>query len=50
MNTSHSFDERFEFQGKGKTWSLILIAIGVIGILYGFLSSWQPSALLQTCC
>lgn len=39
MKTSHSFDERFEFQGKAKTWSLIMIAIGVIGILYGFLTS-----------
>ncbi len=38
MKTSHSFDERFEFQGKAKTWSLVMIAIGVIGILYGFLS------------
>jgi len=38
MKTSHSFDERFEFQGKAKTWSLIMIAIGVIGIAYGFLS------------
>jgi len=38
MKTSHSFDERFVFQGKAKTWSLIMIAIGVIGIAYGFLS------------
>jgi len=38
MKTSHSFDERFEFQGRAKTWSLVMIAIGVIGILYGFLS------------
>ncbi len=38
MKTSHSFDERFEFQGKAKTWSLVMIAIGVIGIAYGFLS------------
>jgi hypothetical protein len=38
MKTSHSFDERFEFRGKAKTWSLIMIAIGVIGIAYGFLS------------
>ncbi|WP_428328442.1 quinol:cytochrome C oxidoreductase [Mucilaginibacter sp.] len=39
MNNSHSFDEQFEFKGKAKTWSLVLIAVGVIGILYGFLSS-----------
>ena len=38
MKTSHSFDELFEFQGRSKTWSLVMIAIGVIGILYGFLS------------
>jgi hypothetical protein len=38
MKTSHSFDERFQFQGKAKTWSLILIAVGLIGIAYGFLS------------
>jgi hypothetical protein len=38
MKTSHSFDQQFEFQGKAKTWSLIMIAIGVIGILYGFIS------------
>jgi hypothetical protein len=39
MKTSHSFDEQFEFKGKAKTWSLVMIAIGVIGIAYGFLSS-----------
>lgn len=38
MNTLNSFDERFDFKGKAKTWSLVMIAIGVIGILYGFLS------------
>src|ERR1700733_10796092 len=36
MKTSHSFDEQFQFQGKAKTWSLILIVIGLIGILAGF--------------
>jgi len=36
MKTSHSFDERFEFQGKAKTWSLIFMAIGLIGIIGGF--------------
>ena len=38
MKTSHSFDGQYEFQGKAKTWSLVMIAIGVIGIAYGFLS------------
>src|SRR5580698_5630526 len=38
MKTSHSFDERFQFQGKAKTWSLVMIAIGVIGIAFGFLT------------
>src|ERR1700753_1788298 len=37
MKTSHSFDGQYEFQGKAKTWSLVMIAIGVIGIAYGFL-------------
>ena len=35
MKTSHSFDERFQFDGKAKTWSLIMIVVGVIGLLYG---------------
>jgi len=38
MNNSHSFDEQFEFKGKARTWSLIMIAIGVIGLLLGFLT------------
>ncbi|MFD1258627.1 quinol:cytochrome C oxidoreductase [Mucilaginibacter terrae] len=33
----HSFNERFEFAGKAKTYSLIAIVLGVLGILYGFL-------------
>src|SRR5665213_1796644 len=37
MKTSYSFDEQYEFKGKAKTWSLVMIAVGVIGILYGFL-------------
>ncbi len=36
MKTSHSFDEQFQFQGKAKTWSLIMIVIGLIGIIGGF--------------
>lgn len=38
MKTSYSFDRQYEFTGKVKTWSLIMIVVGVIGILYGFLS------------
>ena len=38
MKTSYSFDEQYKFTGKAKTWSLVMIAVGVIGILYGFLS------------
>jgi hypothetical protein len=37
MNTHNSFDEKFVFEGKAKTWSLIAIAIGVIAIIAGFL-------------
>jgi hypothetical protein len=37
MKTSHSFDETYKFEGKAKTWSLVMILIGVVGILYGFL-------------
>src|ERR1700761_1747999 len=37
MMTSHSFDEQFEFKGRAKTWSLIMIAIGVVGIIGGFI-------------
>ena len=36
MKTSHSFDQQFQFQGKAKTWSLVLIVIGIIGIICGF--------------
>jgi hypothetical protein len=38
MKTHNSFDERYEFTGKVKTWSLIAIVIGVITILAGFLT------------
>jgi hypothetical protein len=38
MNTSHSFDGQFEFTGKAKTWSLIMMVVGLVGIAYGFLS------------
>ena len=33
---SYNFNERFDFSGKPKTWSLIAILIGVIAIVYGF--------------
>jgi len=36
MKTTHSFDETFKFQGKAKSWSLIMIAIGVIGAIFSF--------------
>src|ERR1700744_5198804 len=36
MNTSHSFDKQFQFEGKAKTWSLILIVIGVVSVIAGF--------------
>jgi hypothetical protein len=39
MKTHNNFDERFEFTGKAKTWSLVMIAVGVIGILFGFLTN-----------
>ena len=38
METHNSFDERFEFAGKAKTWSLIAIVIGVVVIAAGFLT------------
>jgi hypothetical protein len=34
---NHSIEERFEFGGRAKTISLVCIALGVIGILFGFL-------------
>lgn len=37
MKSHNSFEERFEFTGTAKTWSLIGIVLGVVGILYGFL-------------
>jgi hypothetical protein len=35
-HTTYNFDERFEFVGKAKTWSLAAIIIGVIAIVAGF--------------
>jgi hypothetical protein len=37
MKTHNSFEERFEFAGSAKTWSLVAIVIGVIAIAFGFL-------------
>jgi hypothetical protein len=39
MKTHNSFDERFVFEGKAKTWSLIAIVIGIITIVAGFLTN-----------
>ncbi|MBK0381298.1 quinol:cytochrome C oxidoreductase [Mucilaginibacter segetis] len=39
MKTHNNFDEPFEFAGKVKTWSLVMIAVGVIGVLLGFLTN-----------
>lgn len=44
----HSFDERFEFAGKAKTFSLVAIVIGVIGILYGFLLDGSEHHTVRT--
>jgi len=38
MKTHNSFEERFEFAGNAKTWSLVAIVIGVIAIAFGFLA------------
>ncbi|MCD8742356.1 quinol:cytochrome C oxidoreductase [Mucilaginibacter roseus] len=38
MGTHTSIDERYEFSGKIRTWSLIAIVIGVVGVAYGFLA------------
>jgi hypothetical protein len=40
MKTSHSFDEQFKFEGRVKSWSLIMMAIGVIGVAAGFAIGW----------
>ncbi|RVU01548.1 quinol:cytochrome C oxidoreductase [Mucilaginibacter limnophilus] len=37
MGTHTSIDERYEFSGRVKTWSLIAIVLGVVGVAYGFL-------------
>jgi len=37
METHNSFNDRFVFEGKAKTWSLFAIVIGIITIIAGFL-------------
>jgi hypothetical protein len=36
MKTHNNFDERFEFTGSVKTWSLVAIVVGVLVIALGF--------------
>ncbi len=43
MGTHSSFEERYEFSGKLKTWSLVAVVIGILGILYGFLGGGEES-------
>ena len=38
MKTHNNFDERFEFTGSVKTWSLIAIVVGVLVVLLGFVT------------
>jgi hypothetical protein len=38
MITPHNFDQQYVFKGKVKAWSLAMIAVGIIGIIYGFAS------------
>jgi hypothetical protein len=38
MKTHNNFDERFEFTGSVKTWSLVAIVVGVVVIALGFLT------------
>jgi len=37
MKTHNSFEERFEFAGNARTWSLVAIVIGVLAIAFGFI-------------
>src|ERR1700759_3649340 len=43
MMTHNSFDERYEFTGKVKTWSLIAIVIGVITIVAGLFTKTEQT-------
>ncbi|RYE21861.1 MAG: quinol:cytochrome C oxidoreductase [Sphingobacteriales bacterium] len=48
MGTHTDINERYEFSGSVKTWSLIAIVIGVVGILYGFLIDPSEIAVQRT--
>ncbi|MEO7213452.1 quinol:cytochrome C oxidoreductase [Mucilaginibacter sp.] len=37
MKTHNSLDEKFEFAGNAKTWSLVAIVIGVVAIVVGLM-------------
>src|ERR1700761_3923344 len=39
MKTHNNFDERYEFTGSVKSWSLIAIVVGVIVIALGFITN-----------
>jgi hypothetical protein len=43
MMTHNSFDERYEFTGKVKSWSLIAIVIGIIAIIAGLLTKTEQT-------
>jgi len=38
MKTHNNFDERFEFTGSVKTWSLVAIVVGVLVVALGFVT------------
>lgn len=38
MTSNYSFDDKFVFKGKARAWSVIMMAIGLSGIAYGFFS------------
>lgn len=38
MTTPHNFDQQYIFKGKAKSWSLIMLTAGIIGIICGFAS------------
>jgi len=39
MKTHNNFDERFEFTGSVKTWSLVAIVVGVLVVALGFVTN-----------
>ncbi|RCH54817.1 quinol:cytochrome C oxidoreductase [Mucilaginibacter hurinus] len=48
MGTHTDINQQYEFSGKIKTWSLIAIVIGVVGVLYGFLIDPSDIAVQRT--